>query len=70
MQHSIAAHPASVTAWNPPPHVAKEIIQKAISKIPNHKVLLDNFINKKVPLKQMPSHKYDDGGRLSWAFLN
>jgi hypothetical protein len=70
MQHPIAAHPSSVNTWNPPPHIAKELIKHAVRKIPNNKVLLEKLFHGKRPLKQMPSHKYDDGGTLSWLFMN
>lgn len=35
MQHPQLVHPAAVKWWNPPPHVAKEVISHAVRNIPN-----------------------------------
>ena len=70
MQQPIAAHPISVKEWNPPPHIAKQLIAHAVRKIPNNKILLDKLYPPKQKLKQIPDHKYHDGGSLQWAFMN
>ena len=70
MQHSISEHPESQDWYAPPTHVAKKLIAHAVRNIPNKHILLDKLFPRKVPLKQMQTHKYDSGGRLQWAFMN
>ena len=67
MQHS---HAHSTGWYRPPPHVSKQLIAQAVRNIPNNHLLMNKCYPKHDALKQLPTHKYNDTGKLQWAFMN
>ena len=67
----IPDHPHSHGWFDLPEKAGKDLIAKAISKIPRAKELMSKLYSRQYKLGQgLPKHEYTSGGKLEWAYLN
>ena len=67
----IPDHPDSHGWFDLPRKAGKDLIAKAISKIPGVGNLMSKLYSRQYELGQgLPKHQYNDGGKLQWAYLN
>ena len=67
----IPDHPHSHGWFDLPRKAGKDLIAKAIHKIPGVGNLMSKLYSRQYELGQgLPKHQYNDGGKLQWAYLN
>ena len=70
MQAPEVNHASATRHYNPPSHVAKQIIAHAVRNISGSDKILRHCYPKPVSYHQLPPNKHIGNGRLEWSFLN